>query len=370
MKKDMISAKQLSYMAMFSIWFTLMGTAPAVAARSAGSAGWLAPVLGALPVLLIVFLLQIMYRRHDERALDQIFTDIWGQIPGRILLALYALWCTLQASFTLRLYVENIQTGMFARSGGSFFALILLSVCYVALRGRLASLARASAVLFGLVALVLLTMLLLALPDIRTENLLPVNPLKAPSIALGATAALGPFGALIYVHFLSGQISDRRHLSRHSVLPLAAAALGGLVLFIFTIGILGAPLTAHMPNPLLIAVKNISGIQGNARLEGLITALWTMPAFVFITLMSMVALTLIAAVFRMKSAVPMAGPLMLLVYVGALSMGATAADVMRVNEGYVQYGHYVFQYGVPLLTLGLGFLRRKPRHNRRSTTDD
>ena len=359
MKQDVVTARQLNRMSLFSVVSILAGTAPAIAARTAGSAGWLSPLFGALPVLAVVFLLQYMFRRCPARALDQIFYAVWGAVPGRVILSLYVLWCVLQASFSLRLYVEHIHAGMFAQAGGAFFALMMLAVCYWASRGRLAVLVRAAAVLFGLVALVLLAILLLALPDYRVENLLPVNPLKAPSIAMSGAAVLGPFGVMVYAQFLSGRVSDRHQLGRSGVMPLTLAALGGVLLFVFTIGILGAPLTAVMQNPFLIAAKNISGIEGNARLDAFVTALWTMPTFVFISLMGMTALTLTGSVCKLDDAKNLAGPLQLLIYVGAMSLGAAAADVMAVGESYVQYGHYVFLVGIPLLTLGLGKLRRE-----------
>ena len=359
MKQDVVSGRQLNRMALFSVVSILAGTAPAAAARIAGSAGWLAPLFGALPVLGAAFLLQYMFRRCPARSLDQIFYAVWGAVPGRIILTLYILWCVLQASFSLRLYVEHIQAGMFAQTGGAFFALMLLAVCYWASRNKLTVLVRTSAVLFGLVGLVLIAMLLLALPDYQAANLLPVNPLKAPSIALSGAAVLGPFGVLIYAQFLSGRVNDRERLGRTGILPLTVAALGGVALFVFTIGILGAPLTARMQNPFLIAAKNISGVEGNARLDAFVTALWTMPAFLFISLMSMTALTLTASVCKLDDPKSLAGPLQLLIYVGALSLGAAAADVMAVNESYVQYGHYVFLAGFPILTLALGKLRRE-----------
>ena len=358
-QRDVITARQLTHTALFSAISLLAGVAPAVAAGAAGSAGWLAPLFGLPPVIGMAFLLQYMYRKRPDDPLDQIFYAVWGRIPGRAVLALYAAWCTLQASFSLRLYIERIQAGMFTRTGGALFAMMLLAICWWASIGRLNALTRASAVFFGLVALTLLVMLLLALPDYNLGNLLPVNPMRAQSIVLGGASVLGPFGVLIYANFLSGRVENRHLLGRHSLPALAVITLGCMLLFAFTIGILGAPLTARMQDPFLIAVKNISGTAGNARLEAFVIALWTMPTFVFISLMSMVALTLFASIGGTSGAKPMAGPLQLFIYVGALSLGVYAADVVRMYTSYVQVGHYVFQYGIPVLTLGLGKLRRK-----------
>ncbi|MDR3207712.1 MAG: spore germination protein [Oscillospiraceae bacterium] len=356
---DAVSARQLSNAALFSALAALAGFAPAGTALAAGSAAWLSPLFALPPAVGVVFLLQYLCRRRPGEALDQIFYTVWGGVAGRGLLCLYALWCVLHACFALRDYTERIQAAMFPQAGAAFLALPLLALCFWAMKHQLRFLTRAAAVFLGLAAVALAAMVLLALGDIRPGHLLPVDPPKTLAAAGGGVALLGPLGATVYAAFLSGRVSDRYRLGAQSVRPLIVTALIASGLIAFTVGILGAPLTARLQNPFLTAVKNISGLEGGVRFESILTALWALPSFVFIALMGLVALTLLASVLKVDSAALLAGPVCLLIYAGSRGLAVYAGDAARLYQTWVPYGDVLLQYAVPVMTFGVGRLRIK-----------
>ncbi len=358
-KQDMISARQLAALTVFSLLSIIATTAPQSAAVFAGPSGWLAPLFGILPVFGVVCLIQYMYKKRPNEPFDQIFYSVFGPVVGRFVLGLYALWCIILCFFSLRVFGERVVSSMFVQAGVSLLSVMLLGLCLWAIRGRLNALSRLTAICTGLVTVVLLFISLAALPDYDLNNLYPINPMEAPSIVGSGLTVLGTFGIIVYSQFLSSRVSDRQQTARRSMLPLLALMLSAMWLIVFTIGILGSSLATHMQNPFLIAVKNITGIEGSSRFESVIIALWTMPTFVFITLMSMVSLSLISSIVKLESTNYMAAPIVLLIYVGAASLARYAPDVLRIYRTYLQYGHYLFQYGFPLLLLGVGKLRKK-----------
>ncbi len=358
-KQDLISARQLACLTVFSLVSLIATTVPSRLADNAGPSAWLSPVFGVLPVLGIVFLLQYMYSKRPDEPLDQIFYAVLGQVFGRVVLCLYALWCLLQASFVYRFFGERIATDMFITGELPVLQVLLLGVCFWAVKGRVNILTRVAYIFAAMITMALLFVLAVSVKDIRMENLLPVNPLKTFDIARNGAVVTGYYGVIVYANFLSGRVTDRQLIGKKSVWPLMTGVILTVYFAVLTIGILGSGLASNMQNAFLSAVKNLSGFEGRSRFESIISALWTMPSFSFIALMCMVAIALLSSAVKLKGPTYLTGPIVFLIYATGSALVAYFGDAAEIYHTYVQYGNYMFQFGFPLLVLGVGKLRKK-----------
>ena len=172
MERDRISQTQLCAL----LWAGLMAPAaellPAVTLPIAGRGAWLS-ALAALPVLLLLgWGLGRLGLRHGGLA----GAIRWGLGPvvGRLVLLLYFIWGELLLALRLRLCAQRlIASG--ERDGSLWFFLpaAALLVLWMA-RGKLPAFARAGQVFLAVLLTAAGAVLLLSLPQVRGEHLLPL----------------------------------------------------------------------------------------------------------------------------------------------------------------------------------------------------
>ena len=273
-----VEEKQISQTQLCALlWAGLMAPAaellPAVTLPIAGRGAWLS-ALAALPVLLLLgWGLGRLGLRHGGLA----GAIRWGLGPvvGRLVLLLYFIWGELLLALRLRLCAQRlIASG--ERDGSLWFFLpaAALLVLWMA-RGKLSAFARAGQVFLAVLLTAAGAVLLLSLPQVRGEHLLPLWWGDALPVLRSTVPLLGVLGYGAFAAFLLGDTEPSPRRGR----DWALWAGGGCLLLgaeqAVVIGNLGPQLAQRLDSPFFALAKSV-GVEGAfQRVESIIAALWT-----------------------------------------------------------------------------------------------
>lgn len=240
-----------------AVWAAVLspavGVLPALAARTGGQGGWLAP-LAALPVLLLL-------------------VGAWGSLARREglpagLTIIYIVWALLLGAARLRLSGQRLQYTAQREANLWFFLLVLAGGAAWLAWGKREAFLRAAAVFGRVLTLALAGAVAFTLFQIRAGNLFPLwtqdilPALKASVPALG-TLCHGVYGAFVW----TGEPGGVRARLGGGCLLLSALLLS-------VQGNLGAELAGALEDPFLTLSKQV-GVEGAfQRVESLVSALW------------------------------------------------------------------------------------------------
>ena len=371
-KNDRINRNQLLAAAFVGLLSPMIRRTPTVMVRSAGRASWIAP-LAAIPVLLLLtLLLKLLFRTKQEgEGLGEIILKALGGTLGRALLMLYALWALFYAGFLLSSGGERLASTVYPYSTAELFIIVTAALALIAALGRVCVLARSAAVFRPLLMGVFIVVLVFIMPDVRSENLLPVTGSDTLPIICAALPVVNTGGVFIYLSFFERNVNGP--VKALNIVPwLIAYAVISCLLCITTVGVYGAELIANTPNPFFIMTRGVSIFGTFERLEALIIAVWLLADFVLISALLLIARLCIMLVFNMKPDAVSHGSLFSMkngrwiVWICALVAAAAALfmtpDTMSIASRFTAIApalHAVFAFALPVTVLIAGRIRKK-----------
>lgn len=274
MNENLITRKQFAAAIFVSLLSPLLRLLPQTAVDLAGRGAWLSALPAALPLLALGAVLACFraYMRPGE-GLGGLLLRWLGPVFGRIVLVLYAGWFLLYGGFILRSGAERLVSTIYPSSGQTLFLLVTIGLCLLVALGDLRAAARTAvlmrAVLVGALALVIL----LSIPNMAADKLLPVGWRDAGHIALGALPLASVGVVAGGFAFLSGYVQpakNRRWLLGSMAFLLA---LGG-VICASVVCVFGPELTGTLTYPFFIMIRSISLWNLVPRIEAVVIAAW------------------------------------------------------------------------------------------------
>ena len=138
--------------------------------------------------------------------------------------------------------------------------------------------------------------LVFALPGLDVKNLLPVTAADAPGIARSALTVFGAGAAvLFFAAFTGGATPETPGRARCAMRWCVRTCVLVTLLSVFTIGNLGAGLTAQLNHPFFTLLRNISLFHAVERFGALVIGLWVLPDFVLVAMLLTLAVNCLRA---------------------------------------------------------------------------
>lgn len=335
MRSESVSLRQITVLTVTGLLAPAADLLPGLLARDAGRAGWLAPLL-VLPVVLLWTALLSSLFKEEGSDLRRLLRRGLGTLPGWVLILLYIMWGTaLLGGGLLR---ASVRLGAaYGDGAGRVLAILVLLLALWMVWGKEGGLCRAAEIFWLAMVAAVAAVLLLSLPQLKGERLLPAweDWKGAPSAwadCLGLVGT-GVFGAALAGKAPRRAGSRRRLLGWGTALCLLLAALTAAVL-----GQVGAELAAKLEHPFFIMVQGLSLEGGFARLEAPMAALWLLTDFAWMGL-------LLAAVKKLAG--ERAGKWVALLSAFAAAVGQT----FFTKKVFTVFGGLLLGFGVPLLLL-------------------
>lgn len=276
MKSDALSLRQIVVLTITALMAPGADLLPGLLARQGGRVGWLAPLL-ALPVVLVWLCLLCDLFKEEGSCLGDLLKRGFGPVLGRVIILLYIIWAVV------------LTGGLLARSGarleevyengmGRWLAGAVLLLALWMVWGKAGGLCRAVEIFWLAMAVTVAAVLLLSLPQVKGERLLPAWQ-EWREGARAWVDCLGVLGGIIFAGVLvegapRGTKGRSRILGWGAVTCLILSALAAAV-----VGQVGPELTGSLENPFFIMVQGLSLGGGFARLEAPVASLWLLTDF-------------------------------------------------------------------------------------------
>ena len=250
-----------------------------------------------LPLLLFAWMLEgILHRGRPGEGIGEITLRALGPVAGRVLLGVYALWFLLYSAFALRIGAERFIETVFPLSRPWPFVVTILATAVCGALGSTKALFRASEIFLPLLTLVLVLVLVFAAPGLDAKNLLPVTAQDLPGVARSGLTVFGIGAAVLFFGaFTGGRTPPAPGRGHAAVWWCVRICVLVTLLSAFTIGILGAELTAKLNHPFFTMLRNVSLFHAVERFGALVIGLWVLPDFVLVSMLLTLAVNCLRA---------------------------------------------------------------------------
>lgn len=275
----------------------LLHLVPRKTTAEAGCCGWLCALVALVPLLLFAWMLEgILHRGRPGEGIGEITLRALGPVAGRVLLGVYALWFLLYSAFALRIGAERFIETVFPLSRPWPFVVTILAMAVCGALGRTKALFRASEIFLPLLTLVLVLVLVFAAPGLNVKNLLPVTVQELPGVARSGLTVFGIGAAVLFFGaFTGGRTPPAPGRVRAAVWWCVRICVLVTLLSAFSIGILGAELTAKLNHPFFTMLRNVSLFHTVERFGALVIGLWVLPDFVLVSMLLTLAVNCLRA---------------------------------------------------------------------------
>ena len=264
---------------------------PKFSAQTAGSAGWLAPII-ALPFLIIYvcFLSAFMAKRKSGEGLGELILRTNGKAFGSVVLCATAAFLIFCCGFILRSGAERFICTIYPAGNAAPFVIVMLVLGLLAALGPRKALLRSARIFSPLLVIVPVLVLAFALTNVELDRLLPLSKGVPDKLGLAAVPMLEIFaGIFVYAAFLERTHENIRSRARAYSLWLVPVCLLFAALSFAAIGNYGAELIARFSYPFFAMIQNVSVFHTIERIEAPVVALWVLPDFMIFALMLIVA---------------------------------------------------------------------------------
>jgi len=355
--------QQISSQQFFAIlWAALMSPAaellPAVTVPVAGRGAWIGILLAA-PVMALLGAVLFRVSRKAQGGLAEVAMSALGSILGRAVILLYIVWGIFLLALRMRLCAQRLMDAGYQDSAMWFLVVIVAGMALWMSLGKLPAFGRTTQVFFGVLVIVVVLVVGLAAPQVRTENLLPLWKEDMMPAIRSALPSLGCLSYGVFAAFLVGNTcweeGDGKRWLWWTALGCIALALMQLVV----IGNFGPGLVEKLDKPFFDLAKSI-GVKGAfQRVESVIAAVWTFSDLVILGLLLRAVSTGARTAFPKGGGRAVSAMALVPAAVCALALFPDGITPQSLSRGPVLWVGVMLGGGLPLLIAAIAEFRQK-----------
>jgi len=331
---------------------------PGIAARLAGHAVWLAPLVSFAIYAPLVLMFSAMFAKHPEKGLHEIYTKVAGKFIGRLLSAAYGIWAFVIIATFLRINAERFIASIFPNTPPAFFIIAVLTLVLIAANGKLEALARFSELSLYIFIGMFVFLFFICLPNVSIKNLLPVTVYDAVPVLRGGAYAGVSWFYITFMLFFGENISDKEHIKKFGIRYGGVLAFFSLVMILITVGQFGANLIKTTSLPFFMAIKSIRIFDAVERLESIFITLWTVVDFIMTAVFAFVLITILGKLTPVKNEKVYILPVIIICFFLALFLYGNIFELTYLWETFGSLVNLALGAGVPLIIFVIGKLRR------------
>lgn len=287
------------------IFFTIGSSilvAPALLAKLAKQDAWIAEILTLMLGLGFVFLYNQLSSMYPAMTFVELCEKVFGKWLGKVASLLFLFYFYYLAAALLREIGDFLTTQVMVETPIHIIMIMFLMVSLVGVRLGLEVLTRTSLIFFPWTVVLLVTLFLFLIPEIKLENMQPMAEGGLKPILNGAFSNLGlPFLELAIFLMITPYVTDNSKMRKYFY---SGTLIGGIILvilIIFSILILGFDMSSRQAYPSYVLGKKISIGDFLERIEAIVAIIWFFTMYFKLTI-TYYGLTLgLAQVFGLKS---------------------------------------------------------------------
>lgn len=357
--KGKISVRQAMLLFIISTMSPAIRLFPQITAIMAGKAGWLAPLPAIIPLILLVFLVNSFFGKNKNVNLSDIYSDILGNIAGKIVVFLYIIWLLVLLSLYTRYYSERLLSSIMPDTSQVFLLISLLALVFIAARKGLVIIARANEVFFPLIIFTFLLAFLFSISDIKYRNLMNVSYIDALPVLKSSFNIVTVWGYYLLFFFFADKIQNIEYIKKFSFRGLIILFTTTFLMMIMTIGTLGSRLASHVSLPFFMVIKNISILEALDHFESILLAIWVISDFIIISMFTLIIANMFKSLLNLSHVRTTISPIVVFAGIGALYMYGNRFELETFSSRIAVFVNIIFEYIFPLIIFGIGKLRKK-----------
>jgi len=367
--KKKISIRQVMLMFFFTSVSGILRLATPESGKFFSKSSWLSPVFALLPVLLLIFILDRIIKKHNGESLAQIIETVFGKIVGKAVLFMFFVHVMFFTAFFLRNFGEKFVASIFPIVPPAFFMIIILLFALFAIRKNIESFARFSEFSFVIIAVVFVLMFFAALFNIKPTNIYPVTYYDTVDILKSSVPLISLWSLLTFSLFLGDNIRYSGKLGtddtggkfrRTATKFILIIALFNFLSLIAVIGVFNADTASNLSMPYYMIFKSIKAPGIIHGFETFFIILWTFTDFITIAFCMFV----ISKIFKPLFAVSVDNtklfmfPLAFIIFMLAYIIGGNNFEADWFYTNILSYSSVILGFIFPFVLLVVGKIRR------------
>ena len=357
--KDKISIRQAMYLFLTIVASPAIRLVPVYAAQTAEEAAWLAPIVAAVILFLIVLVWNKIYKSYKNDSLMNIFSDIAGRFIGKLLTVIYLLWVMLLIPLYVSYFAVRLVGSVYPDTNPSIFIIsILILIAYI-MRYGLVTLARLNEIVFPMFAVTFAIIFILLTPYLQVIFLAPVTYKSILPVINAGICIAGISSYYTFLFVVGDYINNKESIKKIGIQTTVFLMVNQILLLVLTLGSFGYSVIKRTQFPFLIAVKQISLFNTLEKIESVVVAIWVLSDFVLICFFIIIALKLIKSLFGLSDEKPLVNIFMIVVYFLSVYLSNTVFELERLSSYVIIPGDFILGFIVPVIMFVVGKIRKK-----------
>jgi spore germination protein KB len=356
-EKGKISAFQMGVIMYPTIVTTALLLVPTVTATAAHRDFWISPIWASLNGLFTVFVAVKLSKHYPDKTLFEYVELIIGRFPGKVLGLIFLLFFLYQSGFIVREYGEFVVGVFLSRTPLSVIMGTMMLVCAMNVRGGLEVIGRSAQMFVPIVLFLFVWIVILLIPDLDSNNMLPVMEDGLGPSLLGSLVPLGWFGEFILVAIMLPYVADRQKGMKWGMISVLTVMLTMVITNIASLFLFGDSTTTYV-YPVMVAARYISVADFFQHLEAVVMAIWVMGMFIKISMFFYTIVLGTAQWLKLSDYRPITLPIGFIVLLFGLWVSPSLQEMVHYISTISPFYLLTFQTAIPTLLLIIALIRK------------
>ncbi|MFC4767945.1 GerAB/ArcD/ProY family transporter [Effusibacillus consociatus] len=363
LEKGKISALQMGIMMYPTIMATAILFVPAITMEHAKRDMWMSPIWASLVGFLTVYIAFQLNNLYPKQTIIQYTAHILGVIPGKAIGFIFLFFYLHVTGAILREYTEFVVSAFLSRTPMIVVLGSMTLACAFAVRAGVEVLGRLAEMIVPILILLLLSVILLLLPDFRTKHMFPIMENGIMPSIRGALTPQAWFTEFILMSFLLPFLTDREKGMKWGMISVFGVMLTLFLTNITVLLVFGGG-AARMVYPVMAATRYISIADFLEHLETIVMAIWVAGAFVKICVFYYSLALGTAQWLNLSNYRPVVFPLGILLVQFAIWTASNESELAYFLATSGSLYLTAVQLVIPLFVLLVAYIRKRDGNNK------
>jgi len=357
--KGKISVRQSFIILLLAIASPSLRILPIFAAEEGKQASWVAVIVATVPLILLIYMYNSFFAKHEDKALDEIFDIIVGKFVGKIIVFIYIVLFLFLFSLYLRYFCERFLSTILVDTPIEFMILVMLGFIYYIIRHDIEAFARMGELFLYVFFAIFIGVFLIVLPDIKITNLYPVTFYDIPGISKSTLPLFSLSGFVTYLFFLGDKMSYKETIKKYGKKFAYIYAFMGIVLAVTVVGVIGANVAPKFPIPYFTVIKSIEILNTIERIESIFIAIWVVNDCIILGMFGYILLGLLKRFCNINNPRIFVAPVIFFGYVGALYIASSSLELHEFSREFGALINMATAVVIPVVIFFIGKIRKK-----------
>jgi spore germination protein (amino acid permease) len=321
---------------------------------------WIVQLLSLVYVALLSAPLLYLSKQYTDLSLVEYFPVIFGNLIGKSLGPIYAIFFLFLAALDLSLFDNIIKPINFPATPDAAIILIALAACAYSIYNGLECIARSAEIFTPMIFFVVVLYAILQIPLMDFKVFLPIMA-DSTFWEINSQAFLNAarFHEIVVLAMLAPSINNKGKTIKIFSWAAIIITVYSLIIILSTLAGLGLDVAKKTFDPYYLFIRQINIYEFITRIEFLIVGAWNVGMFLKISLMLHLAIICLVQNFGLKNRKIFIIPLVIIIFITALTTDLLkSVIVFNIIETYVPYINLIFMFGIPAVALVVFFLKR------------